>query len=87
MNADHAGDSLLIVQALGEVPHATAAEMAGMTPAGIQFRTQVPDGSTTVEVPWSEPITSRAQVRVDVVRMYHDACAVLGLEPRPAEQH
>jgi hypothetical protein len=87
MNADHAGDSLLIVRALGGVPAATEAEMAGMTVAGIQFRAHVGDDSTIVEVRWSEPITTRAQVRVDVVRMYHDACAALGIDARPVEQH
>jgi heme oxygenase len=77
MNADHADDSLVIVRALGGEPGATAAEMAGMTPRGIQFRTEVGNDTTVVEVPWSEPITSRAQIRVDVVRMYDDACAAL----------
>jgi hypothetical protein len=37
-----------------------------------------------VVVPWGEPITERAQVRTEVVRMHTEASAALGL---PAREH
>jgi hypothetical protein len=85
MNEDHAADSLLIVRALGGRPGAEAAEMTGMSAAGIRFAAHGPDGVAKVDVPWSAPITSRGEVRTEVVRMYEQACAALGVEPRGVE--
>jgi hypothetical protein len=82
MNEDHAADSLLIVRALGGAPDAEAAEMTGMSAAGIRFAAHGPAGVVEVDLSWSAPITSRAEVRTEVVRMYEQACAALGLEPR-----
>lgn len=87
MNVDHADDSLLIVRALGGVEDATAVEMLGLHARGIRFAVDTGDRSSVVEVPWSAPITERAQIRADVVRMYQDACAALGIEPRASEDH
>ena len=40
----------------------------------------VVDGSTReVTVPWSEPLTERPQIRLEIERMYHEACAALGV--------
>lgn len=87
MNLDHSDDSLLIVKALGATPEATAAEMSGMDADAIEFRATVGSEDRTVRVPWSQRLTERAQVRVEVTRMYHEACAALGITPRQAEQH
>ncbi|WP_370591205.1 DUF2470 domain-containing protein [Saccharopolyspora montiporae] len=87
MNDDHAGDSLLIVRALGGRPDATTAETTGLDGRAIEFRASVPDGEpVTVRVPWSAPLTERAQIRAEVTRMYHEACAALGETPRGGDE-
>lgn len=40
----------------------------------------------TVRVPFAERLSERAQVRLEVVRMYGEACAALGIEP-PSGEH
>ena len=82
MNVDHADDSLLICRSLGGQPDATSATMTGMDPGGIDFAVEVGGRAVPARVPWSQPITARAQVRAEVVRMYHEACAALGVEAR-----
>ena len=86
MNLDHAEDSLLIVRGLGGRPQATAASVAGLDGTAIVFEAEVDGSREAVRVPWSAPITERPQIRAEVVRMYYDSCAVLGVEPRPAEE-
>jgi hypothetical protein len=90
MNDDHAEDNVTICRGLGGQPGTLAATMTGMTPDGIVFAATVegPDhgGTDQVEVmvPWGAPITERAQVRTEVVRMHTEASAALGL---PAREH
>lgn len=87
MNEDHADDSVLICKSLGGEPSTTAAAMTGMDADGADFTAHTAAGATAVRVPWSERLTERGQVRVEVVRMYHEACAALGVEPRPPVEH
>jgi putative heme iron utilization protein len=87
MNRDHRADSLLIVRALGGQPTATAAEVTDLDGTTIEFRAQVAGSDVSVRVPWSQPLTERAQIRAEVTRMYDEACGVLGIEPRAAQQH
>lgn len=87
MNLDHQDDALLIVKALGDRPHAIAATMSGMDGSAIEFDATVDGSQETVRVPWSEPLTERGQVRIEVTRMYHEACATLGITPREAAEH
>jgi putative heme iron utilization protein len=87
MNDDHAEDSVLICRALGGQPDASAAVMRSMDADGIEFAVEVGDDAVTVRVPWGVPITERGQVRLEVVRMCHDACAALGIEPRAVAEH
>jgi hypothetical protein len=89
MNDDHAEDNVTICRGLGGQPGTVAATMTGMTPDGIVFAATVDDGDgdgtadqVEVIVPWSEPITERAQVRMEVVRMHTEASEALGLAPR-----
>jgi putative heme iron utilization protein len=84
MNDDHVEDSLLICRALGGVPDASAAEMVGMDAEGIDFEATVAGHPTPVRLSWSHRLDNRAQVRPEVVRMYREACANLGLAPRPS---
>jgi hypothetical protein len=79
MNDDHAADALLICRALGGRPAATAAAMSGMDAAGIVFTAQEPAGPVEVRIPWSGPVTERPQIRAEVVRMYAESRARLGL--------
>ncbi len=87
MNGDHAEDNLLIVRSLGGLPEASDARMVGISPAGAGFEGTVGGEPHAVVVPWSAPIADRGAIRVEVVRMYHEACAALGVEPRPAGEH
>ena len=80
MNVDHADDSLAICRTLGGQPEATSATMTGMDPDGIDFAVVVAGQTVPARVPWSQPITERAQVRAEVVRMYNEACEALGIE-------
>ena len=82
MNDDHADDNVLIVRALGGVPTATTARMSGLDADAMEFRAAVDGIEVPVRVPFSERLTERRQVRAEAVRMYRDACAALGLEPR-----
>lgn len=81
MNDDHAEDNALICRALGGVDDVITATMTGMNPDGIVFDATTPGGVVTVQVPFAAPITERADVRHEVVRMYGEACEALGIEP------
>lgn len=87
MNLDHTDDSLLIVRSLGKTPAATAAEVSGLDGTDLFFSAVVDGAETTVAVPWSEPITERPQIRLEIERMYHEACAALGVAPREPQEH
>ena len=85
MNIDHAEDSVLICRSLGGQPQATSVHMTGMDEHGIDFGATVGEAEVAIRLPWSQTLSERAQVRVEVVRMYQEACAALGIEPRAAE--
>lgn len=88
MNDDHPDDCLLIVRGLGGRHDAVVARMTGFDGSGADFDSVLADGDRAdVRVPFAEPVTERPQVRLAVVQMYHDACAALGVTPRPAEEH
>ncbi|MEV4349414.1 DUF2470 domain-containing protein [Actinoplanes sp. NPDC049596] len=82
MNGDHADDNVLIVRALGGIPTATAARMSGLDADAMEFAAVVDGIEVPVRIPFSERLTERRQVRAEAVRMYRDACAALGEEPR-----
>ena len=81
MNGDHSDDNLLIAQAFGS-PDADASTMIGLDGDGGTWSYQVGEQTGRVTVPWSEPISERAEIRREVVVLYESACARLGLEPR-----
>ena len=87
MNEDHADDSVLICRSLGGQPTTVAATMTGLDADGADFRAETAAGPVEVRIPWSGRLTERAQVRAEVARMYHEACAALGVEPRPPAEH
>ncbi len=86
MNGDHAEDSVLMVRALGGQPNATNASVTGVDKAGIDFAAEVNGTETKVRIPWARTLTARAEVRGEVVRLYNESCAALGIEPRQPEQ-
>jgi hypothetical protein len=43
------------------------------------------DEEREVTVPWTAPISERAEIRREVVVLYDRACGILGVEPRPHE--
>lgn len=85
MNVDHAADSVVICQALGGQPEATAATMTGLDAEGIAFDVATPSGPATARIAWTEPVTERAQIRAEVAAMYHRACDQLGITPAAGE--
>lgn len=88
MNGDHAADSLLMVQALGGQPAASNAVATGVDKGGIDFSVTVDAGEpVTVRIPWANELSSRAEVRGEVVRLYRESCAALGIEPRGEAAH
>lgn len=88
MNGDHAADSLLMVQALGGQPSATEATANGVDKGGIDFSVTVDAGrAIPVRIPWAKELSSRGEVRGEVVRLYNEACAVLGIAPRGEATH
>ena len=82
MNDDHADDNVLIVRGLGGARAATAARLAGMDPDGMDFAAAVNGVEVPIRIPFRERVTERRQVRAEAVRMYQDACAALGVDPR-----
>ncbi|WP_082376965.1 DUF2470 domain-containing protein [Nocardiopsis sp. NRRL B-16309] len=82
MNGDHPEDTLVICRSLGGRPEATAARMTGLDGEGGDYAVTVGDAEQTIRIPWSEPLTERTQIRAEVVRMYQEGCARLGLAPR-----
>ena len=82
MNGDHADDNVLIVRGLGGMPTATAARMSGLDADAMEFAAVVDGIEVPVRIPFAERLSERRQVRAEAVRMYHDACTALGIEPR-----
>ena len=83
MNEDHAEDTLLIVRAVGERPDATDAKMLGLDNDGADYEVTSPAGVETIRIPWARRLEERIEIRQDIVRLYDESCAKLGLPPRP----
>lgn len=96
MNADHTGDNLVIVRAFAE-PDAVSAVMTGFDADGATWSAELGDavdstgesGETgvtrevrEVRIPWSVPISERAEVRREIVVLFDAAAEKLGLPPR-----
>ncbi|MFC4337330.1 DUF2470 domain-containing protein [Salininema proteolyticum] len=78
MNADHPEDTLVMVRGLGGRPEATAARMTGFDGDGGDYLAEVGGSEVPVRIPWERPLTERAEVRPEVVRIYRESLAKLG---------
>ncbi|MEV6810806.1 DUF2470 domain-containing protein [Micromonospora sp. NPDC051296] len=83
MNTDHADDCRVICQGLGGQSTATAATMSGMDADGMDFVATVDGEPVPIRVPFSTRLAERRQIRAEAARMYREACAALGIAPRP----
>lgn len=85
MNSDHADDNLLIARAFTEPPvEISDAVMAWFDGDGGVWQITVNGSASELRVPWpGGPITDRPAVRRAVVALYDQACARLGIKPRP----
>lgn len=91
MNDDHAADNLLIARAfaaheergsLGDIPD--SAVMTGFDGDAGVWRVVRGGAESDLCVPWpGGPISERRAVRREIVALYDEACARLGVEPRP----
>lgn len=83
MNTDHPEDNLLIVRAFGPTD-ATAATMTSLDSKGGTWAYSGPahGAQGSLHVPWSAPISERAEIRREVVVLYEKACTVLGVPSR-----
>lgn len=82
MNTDHPEDNLLIARAFGSAEVETA-RMVGLDGSGGTWRITAGTEQRDVTVPWSVPIRERAEIRREVVVLYEQACARLGVPARP----
>ncbi|MCT9819562.1 DUF2470 domain-containing protein [Microbacterium sp. W1N] len=85
MNSDHTDDNLLITRAFAPSVDVVAATMVTFDGDAGQWRVTTGGGEEqTVRIPWlGGPITERREVRREVVALYDEACARLGVAPRP----
>jgi hypothetical protein len=81
MNHDHRDDNLLIARAM-VAPDAEAATMTGLDGSAGMWNVTVDGDEREVRIPWSVPITERAEVRREIVVLYEAACARLGVASR-----
>ncbi|HWV50691.1 MAG TPA: DUF2470 domain-containing protein [Microbacterium sp.] len=87
MNGDHTDDNLLIARAFAPASDVRIADavMTGFDGAAGVWRLTRADGSEDdLRVPWpGGEIAERPAVRREIVALYDEACARLGVEPRP----
>lgn len=85
MNNDHIDDNLLIARAFSPLPDVIAATMTTFDGAAGQWEVITAHGTEdVVRVPWpGGEITERREVRREIVALYDEACARLGVTARP----
>jgi hypothetical protein len=69
MNDDHTDDSLAIVRANGAA-NAISATMTGIDGTAGTWMVSEPDSERELLISWSEPITERAEIRREIVRLH-----------------
>lgn len=81
MNGDHTDDNLVIVRGFAE-PEATSATMTGFDAQTSTWDAVVAGENRAVQIPWPGPVVERADIRREVVNLFDQASANLGLPPR-----
>ncbi|WP_029150740.1 DUF2470 domain-containing protein [Microbacterium indicum] len=83
MNADHRDDNSVIARA-HVAADAASARMTGFDGDAGEWSVELASGETVpARIPWpGGPIEDRASVRREIVTLYDDALAQLGLPPR-----
>jgi hypothetical protein len=85
----HVFDDAALAGVLGHMnnDHVIRAEMTSFDGDAGQWHVITADGAEDViRVPWpGGPIVERREVRREIVALYDDACARLGIPPRPHE--
>ena len=82
MNDDHPEDSLLIARAFGHTD-ATASVMTTFDTEGGTWVYTLDGSEIELTLRWTAPITERPEIRREIVVLYDEACAKLGVEARP----
>ena len=78
LNDDHADALLVIAQALGGYPDATAAQCSGLDRRGIDLAVHTPRGQAPARVAFPEALAESSQLRAATVELTHRARAVAG---------
>ncbi|GAA1685155.1 hypothetical protein GCM10009830_35670 [Glycomyces endophyticus] len=73
MNHDHAEDTLVICRGAGGRPEAASARMTGFDGEGADFAAAVDGGEVAIRVAWARPLTERAEVRPEIVRIFTES--------------
>lgn len=83
MNGDHAEDNVVICRGAGGRPDVERAELVDLDQEALTFEVETTAGTREpLVVPFRSPVTERAQVRVEVVRLFDESAAQLRLPPR-----
>ncbi|MFG6444717.1 DUF2470 domain-containing protein [Microbacterium sp. P07] len=85
MNSDHTDDNILIARAYGGDDRAVSATMTSFDGDGGDWSVTLPgEVVAPLRVAWlGGSITERRDVRREIVALYDEACARLGVEARP----
>lgn len=73
MNTDHAADTLVICQGVGGQSGAETARMTGFDGDGADFAAIVGGTEVPIRVDWAAPLSERAEVRPEIVRLFTES--------------
>jgi hypothetical protein len=76
---------VLMCQAFGGQPATVAARRTGVDRDGMELEAMVDGAKVPVLISWGRRLASRAEVRAEVVRIYRESCAAVGVAPRESE--
>lgn len=77
MNTDHAADTLVICRGAGGRRGAESARMTGFDGEGADFAVVAGGAEVTVRIAWAVPLSERAEVRPEIVRLFTESKAML----------
>jgi heme oxygenase len=77
MNTDHVADTLVICQGAGGQRGAEAARMTGFDGEGADFAAVVDGAEVPIRIDWAAPLSERAEVRPEIVRLFTESKAQL----------